>query len=76
MKLQNHLTAVFLPAEEGGFVAYIPEMPGVASQGETLEEAQENLMDALELTLEVRREALSTLAPVKQEALYLQMRAA
>ena len=52
MQIQNHLTAVYLPAAEGGFVAYIPEIPDVASQGETLAEAQENLLDALELTLE------------------------
>jgi predicted RNase H-like HicB family nuclease len=43
----NILTAVFEPCEEGGFHAFIREMPGVHSQGETLEEASENLADAL-----------------------------
>lgn len=50
------MTAVFEPAEEGGYVAYIGEMPGVNSQGETLEEAKANLLDALALMMEVRRE--------------------
>jgi predicted RNase H-like HicB family nuclease len=49
-------TAVFEPAEEGGFVAFVEEVPGAISQGETLEEARENLKEALALMLEVNRE--------------------
>ncbi|HSY51345.1 MAG TPA: type II toxin-antitoxin system HicB family antitoxin [Thermoanaerobaculia bacterium] len=49
-------TAVFEPAEEGGYVAFVEEVPGAVSQGETLEEARENLKEALELMLEVNRE--------------------
>jgi predicted RNase H-like HicB family nuclease len=49
-------TAVFEPAEEGGFVAFVEEVPGAISQGETLEEARENLKEALALILEVNRE--------------------
>ena len=56
--MEAHLsfTAVFEPAEEGGFIGYVAEIPGVNTQGETLEETRENLLDALELILEVRRE--------------------
>jgi predicted RNase H-like HicB family nuclease len=50
------LTAVFEPVEEGGFVCWVEEMPGVQSQGETLEEARANLIDALQLSLEYLRE--------------------
>lgn len=49
-------TAVFQPAEEGGFVAWVEELPGANTQGETLEEARENLREAVELILEVNRE--------------------
>ena len=49
-------TAVYEPAEEGGYVAFVEEVPGAISQGETLEEARENLKEALELMLEVNRE--------------------
>jgi predicted RNase H-like HicB family nuclease len=49
-------TAVFEEAEEGGYVAFVEEVPGAISQGETLEEARENLKEALELMLEVNRE--------------------
>jgi predicted RNase H-like HicB family nuclease len=49
-------TAVFEPAEEGGYVAFVEEVPGAISQGETLDEARENLKEALSLMLEVNRE--------------------
>ncbi|MCK6553409.1 type II toxin-antitoxin system HicB family antitoxin [Candidatus Binatia bacterium] len=51
------LTAVFEPAEEGGFVAYVEELPGANTQGETLEEARTNLVEAVALLLEANREA-------------------
>jgi predicted RNase H-like HicB family nuclease len=56
--MEAHLkfTAVFEPSPEGGFAAYIEEIPGVNTQGETLEEARENLREALEMVLQVRRE--------------------
>jgi predicted RNase H-like HicB family nuclease len=49
-------TAVYEPAEEGGYIAFVEEVPGANSQGETLEEARENLKEALSLMLEVNRE--------------------
>jgi predicted RNase H-like HicB family nuclease len=45
------LTAVIMPAEEGGFVALNPET-GSTTQGETVPEAIENLREATELYLE------------------------
>ncbi len=50
------LTAVFEPADEGGYVCWLEEMPGVQSQGESMEEARTNLMDALKLAIEYLRE--------------------
>ena len=45
------LTAVLIPAEEGGFSALNPET-GTTSQGESIEEAIANLREATELYLE------------------------
>jgi predicted RNase H-like HicB family nuclease len=45
------LTAVFeeVPlAEGGGYVAYTEELPGAISEGNTSDEARENLRDAVE----------------------------
>jgi len=50
-----HLTAVFAEVD-GGIMAWIEELEGVATQGATLAEARENLLDALAETLEARRE--------------------
>jgi predicted RNase H-like HicB family nuclease len=38
-------------SEGGGFVAYAEELPGAISEGDTLEEARENLRDAITLPL-------------------------
>ncbi|HEX9555567.1 MAG TPA: type II toxin-antitoxin system HicB family antitoxin [Reyranella sp.] len=45
------LTAVLIPAPEGGYIANNPET-GTTSQGETIEEALANLREATELYLE------------------------
>jgi predicted RNase H-like HicB family nuclease len=50
------LTAVFEEAPEGGYVAWVEELPGANTQGETLEEARENLKEAIEMILEYNRE--------------------
>ncbi|MFL6647856.1 MAG: type II toxin-antitoxin system HicB family antitoxin [Sulfurifustaceae bacterium] len=45
------LTAVLIPAPEGGFTALNPET-GTTTQGESVEEALSNLREATELYLE------------------------
>ncbi len=45
------MTAVLMPAIEGGFVALNPET-GTTTQGETVDEAVANLKEATELYLE------------------------
>ena len=52
----NTFTAVFEKADEGGYCVFVEELPGAISQGETIEEARENIKDAIELILEVNRE--------------------
>lgn len=48
-------TAVFMQVPEG-YVAFVEELPGANTQGATLEEARENLREAVELVLEANRE--------------------
>jgi predicted RNase H-like HicB family nuclease len=50
------LTAVFEPAKEGGYTCFVEEIPAAISQGETLEEAKQNLLEALKLVVECYRE--------------------
>jgi len=49
------LTAVFQQVPEG-YLAFVEELPGANTQGDTLEEARENLREAVELVLEANRE--------------------
>ncbi len=52
------LTAVLTPAEEGGYVAFNPET-GTTTQGESVDEAVQNLREATELFLEEFPQRLS-----------------
>ena len=49
-------TFVFNPEPEGGYTVTCPALPGLVTYGETLDEARENLKDALEMVLEANRE--------------------
>lgn len=49
------LTAVYRRAPEGGFIAFVEELPGANTQGETLDEARANLREAVTLVLEANR---------------------
>jgi predicted RNase H-like HicB family nuclease len=61
------LTAAFVPVPEGGFSAYIEEIPGAISEGDSIEEARANLADALRMILECNREiARRDAAPVSR----------
>lgn len=49
-------TAVFEKAEEGGYVVYVPTLPGCVTQGDTFEEAQKMAKDAIEGYLSALKE--------------------
>ena len=47
-----NLKAVIHPAEEGGFWAEVPSLPGCVTQAESMEELRSNLQEAIVLWLE------------------------
>ena len=53
--LNLRLTAMFEAAREGGYTCHFEELPEVFSEGETIEEARENLFDALQEVTEYHR---------------------
>ena len=55
MKAELKLAAVFEEAEEGGYIAFFEELPGVNTQGETLSDAKVNLLVALDLVMDTQR---------------------
>lgn len=54
------------PDETGGYVISCPSLPGCHSQGETIDEALENIRDAIELYIEV---LLEDSLPVPEDTL-------
>ncbi len=54
--MKAEFTAIIEPAPEGGYWAICPEVPGANGQGETVNEAKDNLRQAIELILEDRRD--------------------
>jgi predicted RNase H-like HicB family nuclease len=48
-------TAVYIQVPEG-YIAFVEELPGANTQGDTLEEARENLREAVVMVLEANRE--------------------
>lgn len=51
------LSAVIEKSEDGWYVGQIEEMPAAISQGKTIEEVKQNLLDAVYLLLEANRES-------------------
>ena len=52
--MQIKLTAVFQKVPEG-YIGFVEELPGANTQGDTLEEARSNLVEAVQLVLEANR---------------------
>jgi predicted RNase H-like HicB family nuclease len=52
--MKEQLTVVFQKVPEG-YIAFVEELPGANSQGDTLEEARSNLREAVQLVLEANR---------------------
>ncbi len=48
------LNAVYLKVPEG-YIGFVEELPGANTQGATLEEARDNLKEAVELVIEANR---------------------
>lgn len=57
------LKVVLHPAEEGGFWAEVPALPGCVSEGETVEEVLTNIREAAEGWLIVAAERVAATAP-------------
>jgi len=52
VKESMKLKIVLEPSPEGGYTVYVPSLPGCISEGDTLEEALENIREAIDLYLE------------------------
>ena len=69
--MEYRYTVLFEPAEEGGFTVTCPALPGLVTEGDSLEEAREMAADAIRGYIEsLRKDHLpipSDKMPVKEE---------
>ena len=69
-------TAVFKEVPEG-YIGFVEELPGANTQGNTLEEARENLQEAIEMTLAANRilaqESIAEMKDVIREPVIVQL---
>jgi predicted RNase H-like HicB family nuclease len=56
MDAAREFDVVMVAEAEGGYSVFVPELPSVATQGETIDEARANAQEAIEGYLEVMRE--------------------
>ena len=61
------LKVVFEPSDEGGYTAYVPALPGCVSEGDSLDEARENIREAIELYMEPLEEPVVPQGGVVEE---------
>jgi predicted RNase H-like HicB family nuclease len=52
------IRAIVHPAEEGGYWAEVPALPGCVTEGDTMEEVMANLQDAIEGWLDVANDRM------------------
>jgi antitoxin HicB len=56
MSTQREFDVMIVAEPEGGYSVFVPELPSIAAQGETIEEARTNAREAIEGYLEVVRD--------------------
>ncbi|MEM2058392.1 MAG: type II toxin-antitoxin system HicB family antitoxin [Thermoproteota archaeon] len=52
----HEFDVIIMEDEAGGYIAFVPALPGCHTQGETLEELLQNVKEAIELYLETLTE--------------------
>jgi predicted RNase H-like HicB family nuclease len=67
MSTEREFDLVIVAEPEGGYSVFVPELPSVATQGESIEEARENAREAIEGYLEVMHEDGLPIASVHRD---------
>ena len=50
--MKRNYKVIFEPADEGGYTATVPALPGCVSEGDSYDEALLNIREAIELYIE------------------------
>lgn len=65
--------AILIEKSDTGYGAYVPDLPGCIALGETLEETEKLIKEAVELHLEGMREDGLTIPPPSSVAEYVEV---
>jgi predicted RNase H-like HicB family nuclease len=65
-------TVILQKEDDSGYVVTVPVLPGCVSQGDTREEALQNIQEAIELYVEDVRAAGESI-PVEDERIYVEV---
>lgn len=72
MGAEREFDLVILAEPEGGYSVFVPELPSVTTQGETIEEARANAREAIEGYLDVMHEDGLTIPTVHRDRVAVQ----
>jgi len=64
---------VFQEEKEGGYSVWVPELPGCASQGDTIEMALSNIKEAIQLYLDETKTKSASASFIKQFVIPVQV---
>lgn len=67
--MKHYHFSIIIEQDENGYFAFCPELQGCYSQGDTYEEAMQNIKDAVKLHLEDRVAAKEELPEIKSISL-------
>jgi len=63
---------VFEKCDDGSYSVYVPDLPGCVSSGDSLEEAEQMISEAIKLHIESLREHGETVPPPTTQARVIQ----
>jgi predicted RNase H-like HicB family nuclease len=67
--------AIVIEKAEGNYSAYVPDLPGCVATGNTVEEAESQIREAIEFHLEGMREDGSPIPPAASRVEYVEIAA-
>ncbi len=63
-------TAIIEKSDDGFYVGQVQEFPEAISQGKTIEELKNNLLDALQLVIDYQREPTTAFMKIKKTEVF------
>ena len=64
---------IVIEKAEGNFSAYVPDLPGCVTTGDTIEEVEAGIREAIELHLEGMREDSTPIPPPSSRVKYVNL---